>query len=169
MDADLTVNGISVKQVDGKVTELSETLITASVPEGTTSVEGNVAYIGSEKHVIAPEKFQTVAQMPATLTSWVADLSNLTNGDNMFNGTALTTFVGDLSSLTSGVDMFKGCHLDDESLEFIGESLPTVTNGIIHLGDFWPAMDSTANRINREYLEPKGWSFAANPVPEDMV
>ncbi len=135
LDASKSVNGITVTQVDGKITDLTETLITASVPESTTKVEGNIAYVGSTKHVIAPEKFQTAAQMPATLTSWVADLSNLTNGDNMFKGcTGLTTFVGDLSSLTSGVDMFNGCALDDESLEILAENLPTVTSGTIDIG-----------------------------------
>ena len=159
MDADLTVNGISVKQVDGTITELSESLITASVPAGTTSVEGNVAYVGSTKHVIAPEKFQTAAQMPATLTSWVADLSNLTVGDNMFKGTALTTFIGDLDSLTSGVDMFNGCTLDDESWEIIADTLPTVEGEhIIHMGiytvDTWSSLKSDC----LEVIEDKGWS-----------
>lgn len=47
MDATETVNGLTVTQVDGKITGLTETLITAFVPEGTTSVEGNVAYVGT--------------------------------------------------------------------------------------------------------------------------
>ena len=158
MDADLTVNGISVKQVDGTITELSESLITASVPEGTTSVEGNVAYVGSTKHVIAPDKFQTAAQMPATLTSWVADLSNLTNGDNMFNGcTGLTVFVGDLSSLTSGVDMFNGCTLDAESLEILAENLPTVSGGTIDIGASTNATEEVIATI-----KGKGWTVKSN-------
>ena len=158
MDADLTVNGISVKQVDGTITELSESLITASVPEDATSVEGNVAYVGSTKHVIAPEKFQTAAQMPATLTSWVADLSNLTNGDNMFNGcTGLTVFVGDLSSLTSGVDMFNGCTLDSESLEILAENLPTVSGGTIDIGASTNATEEVIATI-----KGKGWTVKSN-------
>lgn len=158
MDADLTVNGISVKQVDGTITELSESLITASVPAGTTSVEGNVAYVGSEKHVIAPDKFQTAAQMPATLTSWVADLSNLTNGDNMFNGcTGLTVFVGDLSSLTSGVDMFNGCTLDSDSLEILAENLPTVSGGTIDIG---ASTNATEEVI--AIIKGKGWTVKSN-------
>ena len=158
MDADLTVNGISVKQVDGTITELSESLITASVPAGTTSVEGNVAYVGSEKHVIAPDKFQTAAQMPATLTSWVADLSNLTNGDNMFNGcTGLTVFVGDLSSLTSGVDMFNGCTLDSDSLEILAENLPTVSGGTIDIGASTNATEEVIATI-----KGKGWTVKSN-------
>ena len=155
LDADLTVNGISVKQVDGKVTELTDSLITASVPADTTSVEGNVAYVGSTKHVIAPEKFQTAAQMPSTLTSWVADLSNLTVGDNMFKGTALTTFIGDLSSLTSGVDMFVGCSLTVESVEFIADTLPTVTSGTIALGTTTEAHATAITDI-----QAKGWTVA---------
>ena len=156
LDADLTVNGISVKQVDGKVTELTETLITASVPEGTTSVEGNIAYVGSTKNVIAPEKFQTAAQMPATLTSWVADLSNLTVGDGMFNGcTGLVTFIGDLGSLTSGVDMFAGCQLSVESVEFIADTLPTVESGTITLGN---TTEEHAEAIAE--IEAKGWTVA---------
>ena len=157
MDADLTVNGISVKQVDGKVTELTDALITASIPTGATSVEGNVAYVGSTKHVIAPEKFQTAAQMPATLTSWVADLSNLTVGDNMFKGTALTTFIGDLDSLTSGVDMFNGCTLDAESLEILADTLPTVTSGTI---DFGASTNATADVIAT--IKGKGWTLKSN-------
>lgn len=158
MDADLTVNGISVKQVDGTITELSESLITASVPAGTTSVEGNVAYVGSEKHVIAPDKFQTAAQMPATLTSWVADLSNLTNGDNMFNGcTGLTVFVGDLSSLTSAVDMFNGCTLDSDSLEILAENLPTVSGGTIDIGASTNATEEVIATI-----KGKGWTVKSN-------
>lgn len=101
-----SVNGITVTQENGVITSVTEELITASVPEGTTKVEGNVAYVGSTKHVIAPEKFQTATRMPTTLTSWVADLSNLTVGDSMFFDCGLTTFVGDLSSLTSGTGMF---------------------------------------------------------------
>ena len=158
MDADLSVNGISVKQVDGTITELSESLITASVPEDATSVEGNVAYVGSTKHVIAPDKFQTAAQMPATLTSWVADLSNLTNGDNMFNGcTGLTVFVGDLSSLTSGVDMFNGCTLDAESLEILAENLPTVSGGTIDIGASTNATEEVIATI-----KGKGWIVKSN-------
>lgn len=106
LDSSKSVNGITVNQENGVITSVTEELITASVPEGTTKVEGNVAYVGSTKHVIAPEKFQTAVRMPTTLTSWVADLSNLTNGDNMFFDCGLTTFVGDLSSLTSGTGMF---------------------------------------------------------------
>lgn len=158
MDADLTVNGISVKQVDGTITELSESLITASVPADTTSVEGNVAYVGSTKHVIAPEKFQTAAQMPTTLTSWVADLSNLTNGDNMFNGcTGLTVFVGDLSSLTSATDMFNGCTLDSDSLEILAENLPTVSGGTIDIGASTNATEEVIATI-----KGKGWTVKSN-------
>lgn len=159
MDATETVNGLTVTQVDGKITGLTETLITAYVPEGTTSVVGNVAYVGAEKHVIAPEKFETAAQMPSTLTSWVADLSNLTVGDNMFKGTALTTFVGDLSSLTSGVDMFYGCRLDFESLEIIAETLPTVTGSpVIHIGLIGNVGGiSDEERVIISQIESKGW------------
>ena len=157
MDADLTVNGISVKQVDGKVTELTDALITASIPANTTSVEGNVAYVGTTKHVIAPEKFQTAAQMPATLTSWVADLSNLTVGDSMFANTSLTTFIGDLSSLTSGVDMFKNCTLDAESLEILAENLPSVSGGIIDIGASTNATDEVIATI-----KGKGWKVLSN-------
>ena len=114
LDATETVNGLTVTQVDGKITGLTDSLITASVPAGTTSVEGNVAYVGSEKHVIAPEKFQTAAQMPSTLTSWVADLPNISYGQvnddaggGMFSASnQMTTFIGDLSSLTHGCSMF---------------------------------------------------------------
>ena len=158
MDATETVNGLTVTQVDGKITGLTENLITASVPEGTTSVEGNVAYVGSEKHVIAPEKFQTAAQMPSTLTSWVADLSNLTNGDNMFSGcTGLTTFVGDLSSLTSGDNMFNGCTLDAESLEILAENFPTVSGGTIDIGASTNATDEVIATI-----KGKGWTVNSN-------
>ena len=158
MDADLTVNGISVKQVDGKVTELSEALITASVPANTTSVEGNVAYVGSTKHVIAPEKFQTAATMPNTLTSWVADLSNLVTGDSMFAGcTSLTTFIGDLSSLTSATNMFNGCTLDAESLEILAENLPTVSGGTIDIGASTNATEEVIATI-----QGKGWTVTSN-------
>ena len=130
MDATETVNGLTVTQVDGKITGLTETLITASVPAGTTSVEGNVAYVGSEKHVIAPEKFQTAAQMPATLTSWVADLPNLTDGSSMFkNCNALTTFIGDLGLLIDGEDMFEDTSLSLESVEYIADTISEFTLG----------------------------------------
>ena len=158
MDADLTVNGISVKQVDGKVTELTESLITASVPKGTTSVVGNIAYVGSEKHVIAPEKFQTAAKMPSTLTSWVADLSNLTNGNFMFEGTGLTTFIGDLSSLTSGTNMFAGCSLTVESVEYIADTLPTVTGPYPHEICLGNTTNAHADAIAE--IEHKGWFVA---------
>lgn len=132
MDSAETVNGLTVTQVDGKITSLTETLIAASVPVGTTSVEGNIAYVGSEKHVIAPEKFQTATTMPATLTSWVADLSNLEEASSSFAGcAALDTFIGDLSSLTNGFNMFKGC----TSLKtFIGD-LSSLTDGRGMFGD----------------------------------
>ena len=156
LDATETVNGITVTQVDGKITGITEELIVASVPAETTSVEGNVAYVGDTKHVIAPEKFQTAAQMPETLTSWVADLSNLTVGDEMFKDcTGLTTFIGDLSSLTSGVDMFAGCSLTVESVEFIADTLPTVTSGTITLGNRTDAHNDAVAEI-----EAKGWTVA---------
>ena len=130
MDATETVNGLTVTQVDGKITGLTETLITASVPEGTTSVEGNVAYVGSEKHVIAPEKFQTAAQMPSTITSWVADLPNLTDGSSMFkNCNALTTFIGDLGLLIDGEAMFEDTSLSLESVEYIADTISEFTLG----------------------------------------
>ena len=181
MDSNETVNGLTVTQVDGVITEIKEELITAYVPTGTTSVEGNVAYVGSTKHVIAPEKFQTAAQMPATLTSWVADLSNLTddtamfkgctslttfvgdlssltNGTEMFSGcTSLTTFVGDLSALTSGVDMFSGCTLDKDSLEILADNLPTVTGGTIEIGAQTNATDEVISTIKN-----KGWTVTSN-------
>ena len=153
-----SVNGITVTQENGVVSSITEELITASVPADTTSVKGNVAYVGSTKHVIAPDKFQTAAQMPATLTSWVADLSNLTNGDNMFNGcTGLTVFVGDLSSLTSAVDMFNGCTLDSESLEILAENLPTVSGGTIDIGASTNATDEVIATI-----KGKGWTVKSN-------
>ena len=156
LDATETVNGITVTQVDGKITGITEELIVASVPAETTSVEGNVAYVGDTKHVIAPEKFQTAAQMPETLTSWVADLSNLTVGDGMFkNCTSLTTFIGDLNSLTSGVDMFAGRSLTVESVEFIADTLPTVTSGTITLGNTTEAHAEAVAEI-----EAKGWTVA---------
>lgn len=158
MDATKTVNGLTVTQVDGKITGLSEALITASVPAGTTSVEGNVAYVGSTKHVIAPEKFQTAVQMPNTLTSWVADLSNLTDGTAMFKGcTGLTTFIGDLSSLTNGTEMFSGCTLDAESLEILSDNLPTVTSGTIEIGAQTNATDEVISTI-----KAKGWTVTSN-------
>lgn len=158
LDANESVNGITVTQVDGKITGLTEALIIASVPEDTTKVVGNIAYVGSTKHVIAPEKFETAAQMPATLTSWVADLSNLTNGDEMFKGCAgLTVFVGDLSSLTSAVDMFNGCTLDEDSLEILSENLPTVTSGIIDIG---ASTKATAEMIAT--IKGKGWTVKSN-------
>lgn len=158
MDATQTVNGLTVTQADGKITGLTEALITASVPAGTTSVEGNVAYVGSTKHVIAPEKFQTAATMPNTLTSWVADLSNLVTGDSMFAGcTSLTTFIGDLSSLTSATNMFNGCTLDAESLEILAENLPTVTSGTIDIG----AQTNATTEVIAT-IKGKGWTVTSN-------
>lgn len=158
LDSTKSGNGIKVTQTNGVIESVTEELITASVPEGTTSVEGNVAYVGSTKHVIAPDKFQTAAQMPATLTSWVCDLSNLTNGDNMFNGcTGLTVFVGDLSSLTSGVDMFNGCTLDAESLEILAENLPTVSGGTIDIG-----VSTNATEEVIATIKGKGWTVKSN-------
>lgn len=159
LDATKSVNGITVTQVDGVITSITEKLITASVPPGTTSVEGNVAYVGvGLKEVIAPDKFQTAAQMPATLTSWVADLSNLTNGDYMFkNCTGLTVFVGDLSSLTSAVGMFYGCALDEDSLEILSENLPKVSDGTIDIG---ASTNATADMIAE--IKSKGWTVMSN-------
>ena len=142
LDATETVNGLTVTQVDGKITGLTETLITASVPEGTTSVEGNVAYVGSTKHVIAPEKFQDVDAsriedpMPSTLTSWVADLPNLTDGCRMFsNCNALTTFIGDLGLLINGDRMFENTSLSLESVECIADTISEFT----FVGDWNPS------------------------------
>lgn len=158
LDSTKSGNGIKVTQTNGVIESVTEELITASVPEGTTSVERNVAYAVSTKHVIAPDKFQTATQMPATLTSWVADLSNLTNGDNMFNGcTGLMVFVGDLSSLTSGVDMFNGCILDSESLEILAENLPTVSGGTIDIGASTNATEEVIATI-----KGKGWTVKSN-------
>lgn len=99
--------------------------------------------------------------MPATLTSWVADLSNLTVGDNMFYGcTNLTTFVGDLSSLTSGVGMFNGCTLDAESLEILAENLPVVSGGLIDIGIQTNATDEVIATI-----ESKGWTISSVTPP----
>lgn len=96
--------------------------------------------------------------MPTTLTSWVADLSNLTVGDNMFKGcTGLTVFVGDLSSLTSGVGMFNDCKLDKESLEILAENLPTVTGGTIDIG---AQTNATAEVIAT--IKGKGWTVTSN-------
>lgn len=158
MDADLSVNGISVKQVDGTITELSEALITGSVPEGTTKVEGNIAYVGSTKHVIAPDKFETATRMPSSIQSWVADLSNLTNGDYMFcDCHSLGTFIGDLSSLTSADFMFSRCTLNAESLEILAENLPTVSGGRIDIGYSANVTDEIIATI-----EGKGWNVVVD-------
>jgi hypothetical protein len=94
--------------------------------------------------------------MPTSLTSWVADLPNLTVGDGMFNGcSGLTTFIGDLGALTSGVDMFAGCQLSVESVEFIADTLPTVESGTITLGT---TTEAHAEAIAE--IEAKGWTVA---------
>lgn len=163
LDAEKSVNGITVTQENGVITSVTEELITATVPANTTKVEGNIAYVGVMnvvKHIIAPEKFETAAQMPDTLTSWVADLSNLTIGDNMFKDCInLDTFVGDLSSLTSAVDMFNGCILKAESLEILSENLPTVSGGTIDIG---ASINATAEVIAT--IKGKGWTLKSNGV-----
>lgn len=158
LTASPSVNGLTVTQVKGTITEVTETLIAAEVPAGTTSVVNNVAYVGSEKHVIAPEKFQTSAQMPTSLTSWVADLPNLTVGDGMFNGcSGLTTFIGDLGALTSGVNMFAGCQLSVESVEFIADTLPTIERGT---GTITLGTTTEAHAEAIAEIEAKGWAVA---------
>ena len=58
------------------------------------------------------------------LTTFIGDLSSLTDGSTMFNGCAeLTTFIGDLSSLTNGNSMFSGTNLSLESIECIADSI----------------------------------------------
>jgi hypothetical protein len=105
--------------------------------------------------------------MPATLTSWVADLSNLTDGSTMFSGCSnLTTFIGDLSSLENANMMFSHCNLSVESLEFIADSLPEIvsdpvglTKGMICLGN---TTDAHAAAIAE--IESKGWT-----IQEDII
>ena len=60
------------------------------------------------------------------LTSWIGDLSSLTNARGMFNGCwNLTTFNADLPSLTDGSYMFSVC----KSLTTFTTDLPSLTNG----------------------------------------
>ena len=64
-----------------------------------------------------------------TLTTFIGDLSSLTDGRRMFYYCdALTTFIGDLSSLENGEGMFEGTQLPVESVEIIVDTLPEITN-----------------------------------------
>jgi hypothetical protein len=149
-------------------------------------VDGNVlTREDNKKSQIHPEKFISNVDVRSTgsLTSWVADLSNLTDGEGMFGECAnLTTFVGDLSSLTNGYRMFYKCNsltsftsdlssltngqqmfytciLDAESLECIAETLPTVSSGNIDIGDSTYATEEVIATI-----KGKGWTLMSNGV-----
>ena len=60
------------------------------------------------------------------LTTFISDLSSLTNGTSMFNGCSnLTTFTSDLSSLTNGTSMFRYC----TNLTTFTSDLSSLTSG----------------------------------------
>ena len=92
-----------------------------------------------------------------SLTMYVGDLGKLTTGTNMFSGCiGLTTFCGDLGSLTEGTGMFAGCQLDEESLIYIVDSLPTVSDKTITVG-------VAAGVDKAPYVteaQKKGWNLA---------
>ena len=94
----------------------------------------------------------------AQLETFIGDLSSLTDGNCMFgNCTKLTSFTSDLSSLTSGGDMFNNCKLDAESLEYIADTLPTVTDSpLIAIGYNCSAADAQA--AYDVITTGKGWS-----------
>jgi hypothetical protein len=59
------------------------------------------------------------------LTTFTSDLSSLTGGNTMFyHCSALTAFSSDLTSLTSGNNMFRDCRLDAQSVERILTTIP---------------------------------------------
>jgi hypothetical protein len=111
--------GLSIA-TEGENITITDSLITAWVPTGATSVHCNVATVGDTQTLINPEKFTTTPEtISSTITSWVADMPNLNNGKNMFfNCTNLGTFIGDLSSLENGNGMFSGC---SALMNFIGD------------------------------------------------
>ena len=154
-----TLKNLSFGLIGGNSSGLSN----ATLPANVISVEQNVASrsIG-DKVAIATDMIVSgfsAAPSSDTLTTWVADLSNLTVGDNMFNGcTKLTVFIGDLSSLTSATGMFNGCNLDAESLEILAENLPTAASGAtIDIGATTNATDEVIATI-----EGKGWTVTSN-------
>jgi hypothetical protein len=70
-----------------------------------------------------------------SLTTFIGDLSSLTDGTSMFQGcTSLETFIGDLGSLTEGENMFTGCKLDAESVECILDTIPVSDSAYMSLG-----------------------------------
>ncbi|MBO5827268.1 MAG: hypothetical protein J6R59_02255 [Paludibacteraceae bacterium] len=94
----------------------------------------------------------------SNLTTFISDLSSLTNGDYMFyNCSKLTTFISDLSSLNSGYCMFLYCKLDTDSLIHIAETINTVTHSpSIHIG----IGSKTPSEEEKELLTEihnKGW------------
>lgn len=103
----------------------------------------------------------------SSLTTFIGDLSSLTNGKRMFYGcTALTTFIGDLSSLSDGSNMFFDTNLSVESVEIIADTLPEITNSAVmtikHRTPPSSTTELTAYMTAMTPIVDKGWSLTTN-------
>lgn len=103
----------------------------------------------------------------SSLTTFIGDLSSLTDGHKMFYYCiALTTFIGDLSSLTDGDRMFGETQLSVESVEIIADTLPEITNSatmtiFLHT----PPSSTTELTAYMTAMSPivdKGWNLYTN-------
>lgn len=82
----------------------------------------------------------------------------------MFSGCkGLTSFCGNLGSLTDGTNMFAGCSLDEESVIYIIDSLPTASEpSVIAIG----VGDSVTSGMQTAYSQEasaKGWTVIWPP------
>lgn len=101
------------------------------------------------------------------MTTFIGDLSSLTNGKRMFYGSiALTTFIGDLSSLENGEGMFVYTQLTVESVEIIADTLPEITNSaMMAITLQTPPSSTTELTAYMTAMTPivdKGWELYTN-------
>lgn len=108
-----------------------------------------------------------------TLTTFIGDLSSLTDGRRMFYYCdALTTFIGDLSSLENGEGMFEGTQLPVESVEIIVDTLPEITNSAtMTIRIQTPPSSTTELTAYMTAMTPivdKGWQLQTNTQIADL-
>lgn len=154
---------ISDKFVKSGTQNTSTHIQSLTISRSITSVVGEAAHTSTSDNSvirITPEKYISGVNFETNsiITTWVSDMSNLTDGTAMFkNCSYLTTFIGDLSSLETADEMFYGCTLDAESLEILADTLPTVTSGTIDIG---ASTNATAEVIAT--IKGKGWTLKSN-------
>lgn len=96
------------------------------------------------------------------LTSWTGDLSNMVNGQEMFQSCVnLTSFTGDLSSLTNGYYMFYTCRY----LTSFSSNLSSLEDGIgmFHMCSLdAPSVKNIALKINKNVTNNPSFDIGIN-------